>query len=65
MQNFGTMASRGRGKWKPQAGFGGGYGAEAQSSKVPYALIKNARQSGQLNLSNRNLMEIPIEAGGV
>ena len=57
------MAVRGRGKWKPQAGFGSGFGAEAESSTIPYAVIKNARHSGQLNLSNRNLMEVPIEAG--
>ena len=57
------MALRGRGKWKPQAGFGGGFDADAQSSSIPSAVIKNARHSGQLNLSNRNMMEVPIEAG--
>ena len=58
------MSSKGRGgKWKPQAGFGVGFGAEAQSSNIPYALIKNARHSGQINLSNRNLTEVPLQAG--
>ena len=55
------MASRGRAKWKPQSGFGSDFGAEAQSATIPYALIKNARHSGQLNLSNRNLTEVPTQ----
>eukprot|EP00112_Aurelia_sp_Birch-Aquarium-sp1_P003995 Seg1452.3 transcript_id=Seg1452.3/GoldUCD/mRNA.D3Y31 product="Leucine-rich repeat-containing protein 40" protein_id=Seg1452.3/GoldUCD/D3Y31 len=55
------MASRGRAKWKPQSGFGSDFGAEVQSATIPYALIKNARHSGQLNLSNRNLTEVPTQ----
>ena len=61
------MASRGRGKWKPQpgfgSGFGSGFGAESQGPNIPYAVIKNARHSGQLNLSNRGLSEVPMQAG--
>ncbi|XP_065069918.1 leucine-rich repeat-containing protein 40-like isoform X2 [Rhopilema esculentum] len=55
------MASRGKGKWKPQAGFGTGFGIESQGAGIPNALIKNARHSGQLNLSNRSLEEVPIQ----
>ena len=59
------MASRGRGKWKPQAGFGTGFGIESQGAGIPNALIKNARHSGQLNLSNRSLEEVPIQVSSI
>ena len=55
------MASRGRARWKPQHRSGFGFGAEAQSSDIPHALIKNARHSGQINLSNRDLTEVPMQ----
>ena len=39
--------------------FQGSFGAEGKSGDIPYALLKAARSSGQLNLSNRSLTEIP------
>ena len=55
------MATRGRGgRKKLQSGFGKS-AVEVPETGVPTALIRQARHSGQLNLSNRNLSEVPHE----
>ena len=41
-----------------QSGFGNDAGKE-KNGNIPYAILKNARHSGQLNLSSRSLTAIP------
>ncbi|XP_006820661.1 leucine-rich repeat-containing protein 40-like [Saccoglossus kowalevskii] len=52
------MSRRGGGKFKPRAGF---QKPDQPTSGVPSAMIKQARRSGQLNISNRNLTEVPSQ----
>lgn len=52
------MAARGRRPFKPQAGFGTQQQQEPASG-VPASILKQARKSGQLNLSGRSLTTIP------
>ncbi|XP_045160568.2 leucine-rich repeat-containing protein 40-like [Mercenaria mercenaria] len=50
------MAARGRRQWKPQAGF---QAQQEQKEGVHVSILKQARKSGQLNLSGRSLTSIP------
>lgn len=48
------MSRRGRFQGKP---FGGNFGSQNDTGGVSDQLLKNARKSGQLNLSSRGLAE--------
>ncbi len=52
------MAARGKAQWKRNK-FVDGFASEDSQADVSDALIRQARHSGQLNLSNRNLIEVP------